>query len=193
MKALVIAAALAALIAAPLAHAQKDVGDPLEDFLATRGIGGTKRTVDEGVSRVAGDFNNDGQIDVALWQKSDFSRRTGIMHLYLARKDGRFAASGTIVVSAQTLFKPIPREKGHADLLVCERRGAAGEGSPRGYAIDGFIVTDLRRDNLPASCAGADKAHPMCREACEGDTPLEIERLDIERFRANGLQAWITR
>lgn len=189
MRAIALAAALAV---APAVQAQKDVGDPLEHFLATKAIGGVKRKLDEGVSRVAGDFNNDGLVDFALWQETDFSRHTGMLHLYFGRKDGRYAASGSIVVNAQTLFKPVPGAKGSARLFVCERRGAA-ETSLRGYAVNGFIVAAVPRDQLPASCNGENQANPICREACAGDTPLGVERLDVARFRANGFQAWIGR
>jgi hypothetical protein len=48
-----------------------------------------------------------------------------------------------------------------------------------GYAVDGFFVADLGRDALPDACPA-------------GDAP-EIERLDVGRYRANGLQAWIRR
>ena len=44
---------------------------------------------------------------------------------------------------------------------------------------DGFIVTGLAREALPEACPA-------------GETP-EIERLDVARYRTNGLQAWIRR
>ena len=169
------ALAAAALVAGPApAQAQKDVGDPLEHFLATAAPGRAKRTLDDGVVRAVGDFNNDGVVDMALWQEADFGPYSGPVFLYLGRKDGRFAAAGTIIVSAAELFKPVPVESGGAKLVVCEHLGVAG-----GYALDGFIVSDLARDQLPGECPKV-----------EAFTP---ERLDVRRYRANGLQAWIKR
>jgi hypothetical protein len=95
--------------------------------------------------------------------------------LYLGRKDGRYAASGLIVVSAARLFQPRARERGAGELLVCEDDAKV----VAGYAVEGFIVSDLARDALPAACPA-------------GDAP-EVERLDVARYRANGLQAWIRR
>jgi len=171
----VTALAAAALVAgAAPAQAQKDVGDPLEHFLATSAPGRAKRTLEDGVVRAVGDFNNDGVADIALWQEPDFGPYGGPVFLYLGRKDGRFAAAGTIVVSAAELFKPVPVESGGAKLVVCERLGVAG-----GYALDGFIVSDLARDQLPGECPEV-----------EAFTP---ERLDVGRYRANGIQAWLRR
>jgi hypothetical protein len=166
--------ALAALIAGEAA-AQKDVADPLEHFLGTAPPGRAKRALDDGVVRASGDFNNDGLADVALWQEPDFGPNDGPVFLYLGRKDGRFAASGLIVVSAQTLFRPLARSRGSAQLLVC----AADAKVAGGYAVDGFVVADLARDALPDTCPA-------------GGAP-EVERLDIARYRTNGLQAWIRR
>ena len=46
-----------------------------------------------------------------------------------------------------------------------------------GYALDGYIVSDLPREALPEACPPADS--------------LAVERLDIVRYRMNGIQAWI--
>jgi hypothetical protein len=170
------ASALALTLAAFLAGeavAQKDVADPLEHFLGTAPPGRAKRVLDDGVARASGDFNNDGLTDLALWQEADFGPHDGPVFLYLGRKDGRYAASGLIVVSAQRLFRPRARERGAGELLVCE----ADAKVVSGYAVEGFIVSDLARDALPEACPA-------------GDAP-EVERLDVVRYRANGLQAWL--
>jgi len=164
-----------ALAAAGAAHAQKDVADPLEHFLGTAPPGRAKRVLDDGVARAGGDFNNDGLPDVALWQEPDFGAHDGPVFLYFGRKDGRFAASGLIVVDARRLFQALPRGRGAGELLVCE----ADAKVVAGYAVEGFIVADLPREALPDACPAGD--------------PPEIERLDIGRYRANGLQAWIRR
>jgi len=187
-----VATALALFVGVPIAHAQKDIADPLEHFLQTTAPGRAQRVLDDGVARMRGDFNNDGLPDFALWQDPDFGPYGGSVYLYLGRKDGRYAASGTIVVSSATLFKPVPVDTGSARLLVCERRG--GEAVPAGYSLDGFIVADLPRDELPATCMGANRAQNICREACaDDDAPPPIERLDVERYRASGFQAWVSR
>jgi len=171
--------ATAALLAgAADVRAQKDVGDPLEHFLATEAPGRSKRMLEDGIARVTGDFNNDGLADMALWQEADFGPYGGPVFLYLGRRDGRFAAAGTIVVSAAGLFKPVPAARGSAKLIVCEPRGA-GEEVVAGYALDGFIVSDLPSAALPRKCPGVEV--------------LAIEHLDVERYRANGLQAWLRR
>lgn len=176
--------AAAALTAAALlagavpARAQKDVADPLEHFLATEALGRAKRTLEEGVARATGDFNNDGLADVALWQEPDFGPYGGPVFLYLGRKDGRFAAAGRIVVSATSLFKPVPVEQGRAKLVVCEPSGS-GEAVATGYALDGFTVSDLAREALPRECPKVEA--------------FEVERLDVGRYRASGLQAWVRR
>jgi hypothetical protein len=157
------------------AAAQKDVADPLEHFLGTAPPGRAKRVLDDGVARTSGDFNNDGLPDVALWQEADFGPHDGPVFLYLGRKDGRFTASGLIVVSAQRLFLSLVRERGSGQLLVCEADAKVAAG----YAVEGFVVSDLARNALPDACPA-------------GDTP-EVERLDVGRYRANGLQAWIRR
>ena len=174
IRRLLLGLALAALIAGETA-AQKDVADPLEHFLGTAPPGRAKRALDDGVARTSGDFNNDGLPDVALWQEPDFGPFDGPVFLYLGRKDGRFAASGLIVVSAQRLFRPLARERGSGQLLVCEGDMKV----VAGYAVDGFVVADLARDALPDACPA-------------GDAP-EVERLDVARYRTNGLQAWIRR
>ena len=168
-------ALVAAALIAGEAAAQKDVPDPLEHFLGTAPPGRAKRALDDGVARTSGDFNNDGLPDLALWQEADFGPHDGPVFLYLGRKDGRFAASGLIVVSSQRLFQPLPRSRGSAQLLVCEA-DAKVAGC---YAVDGFVVSDLARDTLPDACPA-------------GDVP-EVERLDVVRYRANGFQAWIRR
>jgi len=62
-----IAALCAALCAvAALAAAQKDVGEPLEHFLATKAVDGQWRQRDDPVARYVDDFNADGMLDVAL-------------------------------------------------------------------------------------------------------------------------------
>jgi hypothetical protein len=166
--------AAAALVAGEAA-AQKDVVDPLEHFLETAPPGRAKRVVDDGVARASGDFNNDGLADVALWQEPDFGPHDGPVFLYLGRKDGRFTASGLIVVSAQRLFRPLARDRGSAQLLVCEADAKVATG----YAVEGYVVSDLAHDALPEKCPA-------------GEAP-EIERLDLARYRSNGVQAWIRR
>jgi hypothetical protein len=166
---------LALLLVAGAVQAQKDVADPLEHFLGTAPPGRAQRLLDDGVARTSGDFNNDGLPDVALWQEPDFGPHDGPVFLYLGRKDGRFAASGLIVVSAQRLFLPLARDRGSSALLVCE----ADAKVVAGYAVDGFIVTDLARGLLPDACPAGD--------------PPAIERLDVARYRTNGFQAWIRR
>jgi hypothetical protein len=177
-RAALLLAAAALLAGAPEAREQKDVGDPLEHFLETAAPGRAGRTLDDGVVRAAGDFNNDGLADVALWQESDFGPYDGPVFLYLGRKDGRFAAAGTIVVAAGTLFRPVPVDAGSAQLVVCER-GGAGAKVASGYAIDGFIVSDLPREVLPRECPRVEV--------------FAVERLDVMRYRENGIQAWISR
>jgi hypothetical protein len=174
----VILAAAALFAGAPEARAQKDVGDPLEHFLGTAAPGRAHRTLDDGVARTVGDFNNDGLADVALWQESDFGPYHGPVFLYLGRKDGRFAAAGTIVANAGTLFKPVAGDTGSAKLLVCER-GGGRETVASGYALDGFIVSDLPREALPRECPRVEA--------------VVVERLDVKRYRENGMQAWISR
>ena len=170
-RALLVAAALFAAEAA----AQKDVADPLEHFLGTAPPGRAKRVLDDGVARASGDFNNDGLPDVALWQEADFGPHDGPVFLYLGRKDGRFTASGLIVVNAQRLFLSLARERGSGQLFVCEADAKVAAG----YVVEGFVVSDLARNALPDACPA-------------GDAP-EVERLDVVRYRANGLQAWIRR
>lgn len=166
-----VAGAMAAL-AAPVA-AQKDVGDPLEHFLATRGAGGAKRSLEHAVLRLTEDFNNDGMTDVGLWQPRDFPARTGPLFLYMQRKDGRFAAAGSVVAESETLLRVIPVDSGSARLLAC------GGPAPAGYDVVGFIVTELPRERLPDACTGIGREVPV------------VERLDAERYRRNGVQAWI--
>jgi hypothetical protein len=174
----VLLAAAALLAGAAGARAQKDVGDPLEHFLGTTAPGRAGRTLDDGVARTLGDFNNDGLGDLALWQEPDFGPYDGPVFLYLGRKDGRFAAAGTIIVAAGALFRPVPADSGSAQLLVCGR-GGDGATVASGYAVDGFIVSDLPRDALPRACPRAEA--------------FAVERLDVKRYRENGMQAWIRR
>jgi hypothetical protein len=171
----VLLAAAVLLAGAPGARAQKDVGDPLEHFLGTAAPGRAGRSLDDGVARVVGDFNNDALADVALWQEPDFGPYDGPVFLYLGRKDGRFAAAGTIVVTTGSLFKTLPVDGGSTQLVVCDR----GQQVAGGYALDGFIVSDLPRAALPRECPRAEA--------------LAVERLDVTRYRENGLQAWIRR
>jgi hypothetical protein len=171
----VVLTAAALLAGAAPACAQKDVADPLEHFLSTEAPGRAKRTLEEGVARASGDFNNDGLADVALWQEPDFGPYGGPVFLYLGRKDGRFTAAGRIVVSATSLFKAVPVEQGRAKLVVCEASGS-GEAVASGYALDGFTVSDLSRQALPRECPKV--------------AAFDVERLDVARYRANGVQAW---
>lgn len=176
MHRITIAALCAALcaVAAPAA-AQKDVGEPLEHFLATKTVDGQWRQLDDPVARFVDDFNADGMPDVALWQARDLAgRRAGPVFLYFARKDGRFAAAGSILADPDTLFRVAMEPGGGGRLLVCHSGAVT-----RGYEVNGYIVTELPRAGLPREC-GAD------------GLPV-VERLDMARYRANGLQAWIRR
>jgi hypothetical protein len=56
---------------------------------------------------------------------------------------------------------------------------ALDDGVGAGYAVDGFVVSNLARDALPDACP-------------DGEAP-GVELLDVGRYRANGLQAWIRR
>jgi hypothetical protein len=193
MKHAVFAAMLLALLmSATQVLAQKDVADPLEHFLATAGPKQVRRVVDQGVARVTGDFNNDDLEDVALWQDADFGPTSGSVYLYFRRKDGRYTAAGTISVGASSLFKPVPVRKGSGRLVFCERRNA-DQVIARGYAVDAFIVSDLPKSEAPAICSGPDRSKAICREACADDAPPPVERLDVPRYRANGIQAWLKR
>ena len=171
-----MAASFAALFAvvAPAA-AQKDVGEPLEHFFATKTVDGQLRQPDDPVARLVDDFNADGMLDVALWQTRDHAgRRGGPVFLYFSRKDGRFAAAGSILADPDTLFRVVAEPGGGARLLVCHAGAVT-----RGYEVHGFIVTELPRAGLPRECGA--EAMP------------EVERLDMARYRASGLQAWIRR
>ena len=171
-----IAALCATLCAVAVpAAAQKDVGEPLEHFLATKTVDGQLRPLDDPVARLVDDFNADGMLDVALWQARDLAgRRAGPVFLYFTRKDGRFAAAGSILADPDTLFRVETAPGGGARLLVC-RSGAV----TRGYEVHGFIVAELPRAGLPRECGT--------------EVMPEVERLDMARYRANGLQAWIRR
>jgi hypothetical protein len=155
--------------AAPAA-AQRDVGDPLEHFLATKNASGQRRTLDDPVLRIGEDFNNDGLVDVALWQPRDLGDGAGPVFLYMQRKDGRFAASGSVVADEKTLFRVAPAGSGMARLLVCGRRR---------YEVSGFIVTELPADGAATECPDG--------------APEGVERLDAARFKTSGVQAWIRR
>jgi hypothetical protein len=170
------AASFAAFVAAASpAAAQKDVGEPLEHFLATKAVDGQVRSLDDPVTRVVDDLNADGLVDVALWQARDLAGHGyGPVFLYIQRKDGRFAASGSVLADAATLFRVVPERDGGARLLVCHAGAVA-----RGYDVSGAIVAELPRRELPKAC-GIDAAPP-------------VERLDMTRYRATGMQAWIKR
>src|SRR5215470_10759380 len=172
-----IAVVAAFVTGAPAAYAQIDVADPLEHFLATSAPGRAKRSLADGVARLVGDFNNDGLADIALWQDTDFGPYAGPVFLYLGRRDGRYTASGIIVVSVGSLFKPVPVDTGSARLLVCQRNGP-DEAIPAGYSVEGFTVADLPKEELPSACTAANRASVICREACGEDSPPAIERLD---------------
>jgi hypothetical protein len=155
------------------AVAQKDVGEPLEHFLATKSVDGQWRTLEDQLLRIAEDLNADGLPDVALWQARDLAGRSGLVFLYMQRKDGRFAAAGSILVDPETLFRVVPEQDGSgARLLVCHVSAVT-----RGYVVSGSIVTELARRELP--------------RACTGDAAPVAERLDMTRYRANRMQAWI--
>jgi hypothetical protein len=192
MKNLAVLALLApfSLSALP-AYAQKDVADPLQHFLASAAPERARRVLDDGVARLSGDFNNDGLADVALWQEVDLGPDTGPVWLYLRRKDGRYTAAGSIVVASRMLFTSMPIEHGSAKLLFCDWRG--DQAVPAGYSLQGSIVADLPRAELPTSCAGADGAGAVCREACGEHAIPDVERLDIARYRMNRFEAWIAR
>ena len=170
------AAGLAALLAltAP-ALAQKDVGEPLEHFLATKSVDGKTRSFDDPVARLVDDFNADNLPDVALWQESERAE-DGLrpVYLYMTRKDGRFAAAGSVLADAATLFHVAPQRPRGARLLVCHDGAVA-----RGYEVSAFIVAELPRAELP--------------KACPDEPAVAIERLDMARYRANGVQAWVRR
>ena len=171
-----IAALCAALcaVAAPAA-AQKDVGEPLEHFFATKTVDGQLRQLDDPVARFVDDFNADGRLDVALWQARDHAgRRGGPVFLYFMRKDGRFAAAGSILADPDTLFRVVAERGGGVRLLVCHAGAVT-----RGYEVNGYIVTELPRAALPRECGA--------------EVMPEVERLDMARYRANGFQAWIRR
>jgi hypothetical protein len=176
MRRTTIAALFAALVAAATsAAAQKDVGEPLEHFLATKAVDGQWRQRDDPVARFVDDFNADGLPDVALWQARDLAgRRDGLVFLYFMRKDGRFAAAGSILADTDTLFRILKEPGGGARLLVCHSGAVM-----RGYAVNGSIVSELPRKELP--------------KACTGDVAPVAEQLDMARYRANGIQAWIKR
>jgi hypothetical protein len=167
------AAALAAMLAlAAPAAAQKDVGDPLEHFLSTRTVDGKARTLDDPVTRLVDDFNADSLLDVAIWQERE---RTAAgdrpVHLYMERKDGRFAAAGSVLADAASIFRVVPERPRGARLVVCRDSAVV-----RGYEVSAFIVTELARADLPQACPA-------------GPAPV-VERLDTARYRANGLQTW---
>ena len=107
-----IAALCATLCAVAVpAAAQKDVGEPLEHFLATKTVDGQLRPLDDPVARLVDDFNADGMLDVALWQARDLAgRRAGPVFLYFTRKDGRFAAAGSILADPDSLFRELVHE-----------------------------------------------------------------------------------
>lgn len=154
------------------AFAQKDVGDPLEHFLSTRTIDGEARTLDDPVARLVDDFNADDLPDVALWQERE---RTAAderpVHLYMARKDGRFAAAGSVLAATAMIFRVVPERPRGGRLIVCRESAVV-----RGYEVSAFIVTELARADLPQACPA-------------GPAPV-VERLDTARYRANGLQTW---
>jgi len=185
------AAAAAAALALPAA-AQKDVGDPLEHFLGTHGADGAKRSLEYPVLRLVDDFNNDGLPDVGLWQPHDFMARSGPIFLYIQRKDGRFAAAGSVVAATDTLLRVAPGETGSARLLVCAARGP-DSGVPSGYEVHGAIVTELPRDGLPDTCSAANRDSAACRQFCGAHSPPPAERLDAERYLKSGIEAWIRR
>ena len=172
------------------AFAQRDVADPLEDFLSMAAPDGAKRTPAGGVSRVIGDFNNDGRPDIALWQAADFGPQSGEVYLYLGRKDGRFTMSGTIIVSAVSLFKAVPVEKGIARLLVCAH-GRGDETIASGYSLEETIVNNLPKDESPKRCTASNRSERICREACADESLPLVEQLDVERYRTAGFEAWI--
>jgi hypothetical protein len=154
------------------AFAQKDVGDPLEHFLATRAVDGKARTLDDPVARLVDDFNADDLPDVALWQERERAAAGDRpVHLYMARKDGRFAAAGSVLADAATIFRVVPERPRGGRLVVCRESAVV-----RGYEVSAFIVTELARADLPQACPA-------------GQAPV-VERLHTARYRANGLQAW---
>jgi hypothetical protein len=165
----IVLAASVALAAAP-ARAQKDVADPLEHFLSTRATDGAQRTLEHAVLRLAGDFNNDGLPDVALWQPREFLERTGPVFLYILRKDGRYAAAGSVMVDARMLFRVVAVAPGQGRLEVCGRDG---------YDVEAAIVTE-RKSEAPF-------------QKCPEGLPAGVQVLDPGRYRANGTQAWIAR
>ena len=169
-------ACLAVLIAfgAP-ALAQKDVGEPLEHFLSTRTVDARARTLDDPVARVVDDFNADSLPDVGLWQEHErVATGDRPVHLYMQRKDGRFAAGGSVLADPETIFRVVPERPRGARLVVC-RDGAVA----RGYEVSAFIVAELPPAELP--------------KACPAEAAGTIERLDMARYRARGVQAWMRR
>jgi hypothetical protein len=160
--------------AAP-APAQKDVGEPLEHFLSTRTVDGKARTLEDPVARVVDDFNADDLPDVALWQERERAAAGARpVHLYMQRKDGRFAAGGSVLADPETIFRVVPERPRGARLVVCHDGAVA-----RGYEVSAFIVTELASAELPKACAAL-------------PAPV-IERLDPARYRASGIQAWTRR
>jgi hypothetical protein len=157
------------------ALAQKDVAEPLEHFLSTRTVDAKTRTLDDPVARVVDDFNADRLPDVGLWQEHErVATGDRPVHLYMQRKDGRFAAAGSVLADAERIFRVVPERPRGARLVVC-RDGAVA----RGYEVSAFIVAELPPAELP--------------QACPVEPAAAIERLDMTRYRANGLQAWTRR
>lgn len=169
-------ACLAVLIAfGTPAFAQKDVGEPLEHFLSTKTVDGKARTLDDPVARVVDDFNADSLPDVGLWQERErVAKGDRPVHLYMQRKDGRFAAGGSVLADAETIFRVVPERSRGARLVVCHDGAVA-----RGYEVSAFIVAELPGAELP--------------KACPAEPAPAIERLDMARFRASGIQAWTRR
>ena len=154
-------------------------------FWARSGIGGAQRILDEGVSRLTGDFNNDGLGRFRALAKNRF-QPPHRHHVSLPPR-GKTAAMrrGHRSSSARRRFSSsMPMKKAARNCFVL-RLARSSRNQSAGYALHGFIVADLPRDELPASCTGADRRARFAGKRAGCMRSPDVERLDIERFRIN--------
>ena len=168
MKNLAVLALLAAFSRCASRVRAKRRRDPLHHFLASAVPERAKRVLDDGVARLSGDFNNDGLPDVALWQEADLGPDTGPVWLYLRAKTAAILPRDRSLSHPECYSPRCPSSTVRRKLFFCDWRG--DQAVPAGYSLQGFIVADLPRAELPTSCAGADGAGAVCREAC-GEMP----------------------